>query len=247
MPDKIKRSRDKKQAASQQAGGPDAGGLEYSLLSAISHDLRTPLTSIKGYASMVLDYEEKMKPEARRESLLAIIRASDRLVKLIDQIIDISRLSTGEAQLKKTRVNLGDLLQAAAENAGHRMPDFTINTLFETFPPQVKIDERRIREVIYNFLDNAMRFSPPGSRIDVKAGTCEGEATVCIQNQDIRPGQGSGPLPDPDCLERGDDDIRGVSLNIMLSRTIVEMHGGRLWLERNGAGYKFCFSLPAIK
>ncbi len=243
MPDKIKLSRVKKQAASQKAG---AGGLEYSLLSAISHDLRTPLTSIKGYASMVLDYGEKMKPEARRESLLAIIQASDRLVKLIDQIIDISRLSTGDAQLKKTRVDLGDLLLAAAENAGHRMPDFIINTVLETSPPPVEIDAQRIREVIDNFLDNAMRFSPPGSRIDVKAGICKGEATVCIQNQDIRPRQGSGPLPGTDCLEQGNNDIRGVSLNIMLSRTMVEMHGGRLWLERNGTGYKFCFSLPAI-
>ncbi len=245
----VKDGTKQKSPAGRDSGSFIDDALEGSLLSAISHDLRTPLTSIKGYASMVLDYEEKMSPEARRDSMLAIINASDCLVDVIDQVIDISRLRAGTTELQRTGVNLRNLLSMAVVSAEARMPEYEIITVLKKLPPQLLIDERRVRQVIDNLLRNAMRSALPGGKIKLTAMTDEGEVIICVTGEDpqLPPGQDPCLGQDSQRKKRDGEDIRGVGLSILMSRTVVELHGGRLWMERSDSKNRFCFTLPNIK
>ena len=224
--------------------GPVSGeALERELLTAMSHDLRTPLTSIKGYASMILDYETKMKPEVRRSSLTAIIRASDRMVALIDQIIDIAQSRNDPARLEKNNVNLRYVITSALDDIRQRMPDYIFTVVLKKLPRRLKLDEHRIRQVLENFLDNAVRHSPPGGRVTVRAGTTDNEVIISFHNEKYGLPEQTPPQSSND--NTGSNESGTLGLPIILSQAVIAMHGGRIWSESTGeTGNTYCFSLP---
>ncbi|MEJ2038075.1 MAG: histidine kinase dimerization/phospho-acceptor domain-containing protein, partial [Desulfosarcinaceae bacterium] len=143
--------------------------MKSDLLATVSHELRTPLATIKGYATMMLDYFSMLDVAETREYLCAIDSSTDRLAKLVDNLLDTSRLDAGLLKLQKTPTSVQPLILALVEEAGVRNPGHIIAARLADRLPRLEIDSRRIGQVLDNLIDNAVKYSPPGSNITVAA------------------------------------------------------------------------------
>jgi signal transduction histidine kinase len=229
-------------------------------LSLISHELKTPLTSIKGTAQVVTrrmlkafsagQVTEPDAVQARQQDLraLALITSQvDRLTRLVDDLLDVSRLQSGSFELYPTEADLAQVAHGVVESLRPTSADHQL--LFEAPPllPGV-FDPLRVEQVLTNLLSNAVKYTPAGTSIRVRV-TLEGDhALVCVADQ--------GPGLPPDEQERIFDryfrtDVArrsprsGVGLGLYISRQLIERHGGTIWVESTpGAGATFCFRLP---
>src|SRR5437016_3160444 len=153
--------------------------LKAELLATVSHELRSPLTSIKGYAATLLRHESRISREERHEFLVAIAAASDRLERIIDRLLEISQLETGTMSIERSPVDVVRLAHeaiiAAEQQASTQLPGhFSFHLRLkdaEGVPtqrePLIMADPRRLREVLDHLLENAMNYSPEGGVIDV--------------------------------------------------------------------------------
>ena len=155
-----------------------ADRLKAELLATVSHELRSPLTSIKGYAATLLRHERRLPREERHEFLLAIVAASDRLEVIIDRLLEMSQLTTGTTTINRSTVDMrrlaADAISAALQRAAQTAPgQFTITLHTDeaatggTHAPLVEADPRYMREVLDNLLENAVKYSPDGGTIAV--------------------------------------------------------------------------------
>lgn len=218
------------------------------LLSAVSHELRAPLAAIKGYSSMLLEHLPQLTAEETREYIQSIDSATDRMTRLVDDLLDTSRLEEGKLNLEKIPVDMETLIQATVKEAESRTKHHDILTALESDMPRIKIDPKRIRQALENLIDNAARLSPQGTEILISATTGDREIEISITSHD--PGI-------PDCkfcsisefmrrmekraLPRND----GINLNLYICQRLIEAHGGRIWAESIvGKGTELKFSLP---
>ena len=223
--------------------------LRAALLSSVSHDLRTPLSSIKAAASSLLQEDVQWDEEARRSFALAIEHEADRLNRLVGNLLDMSRIEGGALKPEKEWYPVDELIH---DVLGHMQPllrDRTVQTdLPEDLPP-VELDYLQIDQVLTNLLENAVRYTPPESPIEVSAHV-KGEEMV-ISVADRGPG-----IPAVD-LERifdkfyrvlGTQRTTGSGLGLAVCKGLVEAHGGCIWAEnRAGGGAVFRFTLPRAK
>jgi signal transduction histidine kinase len=163
----------------QRQGQAAAEAINAEVLATVSHELRSPLTSIKGYTATLLRQERRISREERREFLLAIRDASERLETIVDRFLEMSQLETGNINLRRTTVDAGRIAQEALLNAEQRasehMPGkFSFHLrlkdahgMLTPQEPLVPADPRLLREVLDNLLDNAINYSPDGGRIDI--------------------------------------------------------------------------------
>jgi two-component system cell cycle sensor histidine kinase/response regulator CckA len=222
--------------------------LKTNLLSTVSHELRTPLASIKGYASMLLEYNNVLKAEQKRESLEAIDRSADRLTELIDHLLDMSRLDAGILGLDMMSLEPGEILSTAAAEARLRSPQYRFITRFDNGLPEIVADGRRLRQVIDNLLDNAVKYSPKGTEITIGARVKPNELLISVSDQ----GRGISASELKKVFERMyrieqrlEKDPGGLGLGLSLCKALVEAHGGRIWVESQvGKGSTFYFTLP---
>jgi len=226
----------------------ELSSLKGSLLSTVSHELRTPLATIKGYSTMLLDYDRRLPDDEKREHLRAIDRATDRLTELIDHLLDMSRLEAGLLKLEKVPTNISKVIKEAAAEAEVRAPRHVIVADLRNRLPSVNIDAKRIRQVVDNILDNAIKYSEGGGRVVVQAQRAESELLVSIADQGI--GIPAKELPSVfDRMYRIEQrltpDIGGVGLGLAICKGLVEAHGGRIWVDSKvGQGSTFYFTLP---
>jgi two-component system sensor histidine kinase KdpD len=221
--------------------------LRAALISSVSHDLRTPLTSIKAAASSLLQEDVRWNDEERRSFVQAIEREADRLNRLVENLLDMSRIESGTLRPEKEWYPIAELLH---DILGRMQPLLQGREVLVHLPddlPPVELDYLMIDQVLTNLLENALRYTPPGSPIEISASTTATELFVSVADR------GPGiPLSD---RERIFDkfyrvlgstrETGGTGLGLAVCRGLVEAHQGRIWVEnRAGGGAIFRFTLP---
>lgn len=228
--------------------------MKNEFVSLVSHELRTPLAAMKGAADNLLDGIAGELTPMQKECLLISKRNIDRLGRLINDLLDISRIEAGRIQINKQAVNITNVVNEAARFFHELSQERNIKLAVSFQPdlPLIQADEDKIIQVITNLVGNAMKFTPGGGRVTV---TVEKRADDSIQVNVIDTGQGI-PLQD---LEKIFDKfyqvgcaqnkaaVKGTGLGLPIAKGIVEKHGGRIWVESEvGKGSKFSFTLPII-
>ncbi len=217
--------------------------LRSTLLSSVSHDLRTPLATITGAASSLLQ-PGTLGPEAERELKEAIYEEGDRLNRLVTNLLDMTRLESGSLQLGKDWQSLEELVGTALGRLERELKGRRVEVRIPADLPLVSVDGLMIEQVFVNLLDNAAKYSHPGSAIFVSATAGAGEVTVEVADE----GPGLPPGAEEQVFEkfyRAGSGPRGSGLGLPICRAIVTAHGGRIWAEsRPPRGVAFRFTLP---
>jgi PAS domain S-box-containing protein len=228
-------------------------------ISTVSHELRTPLTSLRASLGLISSGSLDKRPEKQRQMVEMAIGNCDRLVRLVNDILDFDSVEKGKLPLHRRQVEAVDLLRRAADVAHTAASQMHIAFLIDAPPAPVLADEDRILQVLNELVTNAIKFSLPDTQIRLTAKpACESpsaangpSAAVCFSVED----QGRGIAPEKlerifERFQQGDaSDSRalgGTGLGLALCRSIVEQHGGRIWAESTlGQGSRFLFTLPA--
>jgi len=220
--------------------------IKSTFISIVSHELRTPVALIKGYASTLRRDDARWDKRTINESLTVIEEEADRLSKMIDDLLDASRLQAGGLTLKRADLALPVLAQRVAERFGAQAGNHRITTDFPEKFPVILADELRIEQVIANLVSNAIKYAPQGE-IRISGSTRPEQVIVCVSDEG--PGIDARDLPHIfDRFYRSTKAVRnskGAGLGLYLARAIVEAHGGRIWADpKPDAGARICFSLP---
>lgn len=216
-----------------------------AILSSVSHDLRTPLATITGAATSLLDERSQLNARDRLELCRSIYREADRLDRLLKNLLDMMRIEAGAVHLNKEWHPLDEIVGAALSRLEERLRSYSVKTAFPSDLPMVRIDGVLLEQVVLNLLDNAAKYAPPGSLIELSASAGDREVVVEIADR----GQGI-PLGEEvrifDKFYRAKPDREGgVGLGLTICRGIIEAHGGRIWAEnRSGGGAVFRFAIP---
>ncbi len=224
-------------------------------ISTVSHELRTPLTSLRASLGLIASGSLDKRPEKQKQMIDVAIGNSDRLIRLVNDILDFDSVEKGRLLLHRQPIEAIDLLRRAADIAHGAATERHIAFRIEAPAAPVFADQERVLQVLSELVTNAIKFSPPETTIRLAvqpAGmNAEGRNEVCFIVED----QGRGIAPEKlerifERFQQGDaSDSRalgGTGLGLALSRSIVEQHGGRMWAESEvGKGSKFWFTLPA--
>ncbi|MBC8075583.1 MAG: PAS domain S-box protein, partial [Chloroflexales bacterium] len=220
-----------------------------TFISVISHELRTPVSIIKGYASTLRRDDASWSAETLRDGLLVIEEEADRLARQIQDLLDVSRFAAGGMRLDLSEWELQPLAEeVVAGFAAQTSSGFEFQLRFEEHMPPVRADYERARMVLTNLVSNAVKYSPAGGVIRIGA-RAEGEHAIAYVSDH---GIGIPPEDQERIFERFyrvDNRLRrttqGAGLGLYLARSIVEAHGGRMWVESQvGKGSRFFFTLP---
>ncbi len=221
-----------------------------TFLKTTSHELRTPITSIKGYVQMLMKKTLGEINEEQRESLGVILRNTNRLDQVIQNILDAASLESGVMKFIPRKVNPRVLVEEITKTMepSANKKEMKINVNLEEYLPDLIIDSERIKQVLLNLVDNAIKFSPDGSTVYIKVR--KEKEDVLFEVQDY--GQGipkdkQGMIFDAFYQADSGDDRKfgGAGLSLALSKGIVKLHGGNIWFESiEGTGSIFLFTLP---
>ncbi len=252
--EELKQRLDELQAAYEKLKELDK--MKDNFLSTVSHELRTPLTSIKSFAEILLNYENDRETE--KEFLGIINEEADRLTRLINDVLDISKIEAGRVQWHPVDLSIPDVLESAvnATRALVAQANLTMELTWEPDLPIVWADRDRIIQVVTNLISNAVKFTPAGGHIGIKAERLRSETTEGLEMVKVSvsdTGIGIPPEEHQRIFEKfhqiGDtlkDKPKGTGLGLTICKDIVEHFGGRIWVESEpGKGSTFFFTLPA--
>jgi len=221
------------------------------LLSVISHELKTPVSIIKGYAGTLAREDADWDHETLADGLRVIEEEADRLDKLITNLLEASRLQVGTIKLRLNILDLAGMARTAVENLQATTEKHTFTVDFPDDYPPIQGDFERLREVLTNLIGNAIKYSPDGGRIEV-GGQSGPDNTALFYVRD----QGIGIPPAEqekifDRFYRVDNRLArqapGTGLGLFLVRAVIEAHGGRVWVESTpGQGSTFWVELPSL-
>jgi two-component system sensor histidine kinase KdpD len=233
------------EAAEQAAMLRESERLYTTLLNSISHELRTPIATIAGAADVLRDPQTATNPIARAELTGDIQDAAERLNRLVENLLDMSRLDSGRLQLKREWCDVGDVISVAVKRLERELAKHPLVIEYAADLPLVRMDFVLIEQVLVNLLDNAASYTPPGAPIKISSAL-EGKFLL-IEITDSGPG-----IPEED-LERIFDKFYrvpgtatgGAGLGLSICRGLVEAHGGALKAENApGSGARFMIFLP---
>jgi signal transduction histidine kinase len=223
-----------------------ADEIKATFISIVSHELRTPVALIKGYASTLRRDDARWDKHTISDSLAVIEEEADRLSKMIDDLLDASRLQAGGLSLNRADVSLPILATRIAERFTTQSKNHTVVTDFPEKFPVVLADETRIEQVVANLVSNSLKYSTKGE-IKISGSVRPEQVIVCVSDEG--PGIEAKDLPHIfDRFYRSTKAVKqtkGAGLGLFLARAIVEAHGGRIWADpKPDAGARICFSLP---
>jgi two-component system sensor histidine kinase KdpD len=223
--------------------------LRTALLSSVSHDLRTPLASIIGSATSLLSYGAEYDETAQIELLQTIREEAERLDRYVGNLLSMTRLESGALELRRDWADPGDLVASALAQIAARLSGHQV--VVETDPdvPLVQVDFVLMEQVLVNLLDNAAKYAPPATTIQVSIGSADGTVQIAVADE-------GGGVPPQDLdrvfdkfyrVGRGDSQAESTGLGLSICRGIVEAHGGRVYarLKDDGSGTVFTVELPA--
>jgi signal transduction histidine kinase len=224
----------------------NADEIKATFISIVSHELRTPVALIKGYASTLRRDDAKWDKRTISESLAVIEEEADRLSKMIDDLLDASRLQAGGLSLNQSDVALPNLAARVIERFASQAPSHHLSADFPSNFPVIIGDETRIEQVLANLVSNALKYAPEGE-IKIIGTQQPDHVIICVSDE----GKGIDAKDLPYIFDRfyrstnAVKHTKGAGLGLYLARAIIEAHGGRIWADANtGAGARICFSLP---
>ncbi|GAB4110588.1 MAG: ATP-binding protein [Roseiflexaceae bacterium] len=223
--------------------------MQSTFFSVISHELKTPVSIIKGYGETLARQDANWSKEVIQDGLQVIVEEADRLARQIQDLLDASRLQAGGLRLEMSDWPLGPLAAQVAERfAPQAGEQITFELRIPPDLPAVHADYERIREVLENLVSNAVKYSPDGGMIRIAARSDGDRAIISVSDQGI----GISYEEQQKLFRRFyrvDNRLRrstqGAGLGLFLARAVVEGHGGRIWVESQpGRGSRFSFTLP---
>jgi len=219
-------------------------------LANMSHELRTPLNAIIGFSQVLRERMFGEINEKQREYLEDILSSGNHLLSLINDVLDLSKVEAGQIELEINRFSLREALERGLVMIRERASKDGVQLVLELDPAAeiVEGDERRIRQVIFNLLSNAVKFTPPGGRVELKSAWLDGEVRVSVT--DTGPGIAAEDqeriFEEFQQTEAGAGQREGTGLGLALSKRLVELHDGRIWVDSEpGEGSAFAFTLPS--
>ena len=224
--------------------------LRAALLTSISHDLRTPLASILGAVSSLRSFPQRYTPAEREELLATLQDEAERLNRFVSNLLDMTRLESGAIELKLELIDVAEIVGAALQRAGNVLAGHRVEVNIEPSLPMLRLDAVLFEQVLFNLLDNAAKYSPSGSRIDIRA-TRDGEL---VEIEVVDEGLGIPPAD----LERVFDKFyrvqaqdrrrAGTGLGLAICRGFVEALGG--WIvarnRRDRSGAVLTIRMPVV-
>jgi len=224
--------------------------LRSTFVSVVSHELQTPIAIIKGYASTLAREDAHWDTETLRARLKAIEEESDRLNHLLGNLLYASRIHAGGLKMERSELDLPEVTKSVVRRFKGRSPDVEVSVRFPSRVPLVLADRERIEEVLFNLLDNAVKYTERGqhARIRVRGELTDDDVVINVTDA----GQGI-PMREQERIferfQRLDNTAarrtQGAGLGLYICKAIVEAHGGRIWVRSTlGRGSTFSFSLP---
>ncbi len=214
------------------------------VISTVSHELRSPLTSVKGYTSLLLNRWDRLGEEQKRMMLEQVHHDADRVTRLVTELLDISRLESGRLVLRRQMVDLVTLINGVLEKVRMMETGLVAKVEFPDNFPHVYADPDKIEQVLTNLVENAAKYADPQS-LQVTGELVDGNVTVAVA--DSGEGIPVSDLPQvfTKFFRRAETRPTGSGLGLWISRGLVEAHGGRLVVESEvGHGSVFRFTLP---
>jgi nitrogen-specific signal transduction histidine kinase len=217
-----------------------------AIISTVSHELRSPLTSVKGYVSLMLNRWERIEDDKKREMLAQVHHDADRVTRLVTELLDISRLETGRLVLRRQMVDVGAIAATVVDKVRLSYPDLDCAVHVADDAPEVYADPDKLEQVLTNLVENAAKYGAlTGMRIDVGLDPAGDVVTVSVSDT----GEG---IPEHDLprvftkfFRRDHGRPTGTGLGLWISRGLVEAHGGELTASSpSGQGATFTFTLP---
>jgi two-component system sensor histidine kinase KdpD len=226
----------------------EASRLRAGLFSSVTHDLRTPLASIKASASGLLAENAHYDEAQRKEMLRTVVEEADHLNQIVSNLLDLARMRAGALVPSKQAILIDEVIGSVLGRMRRALSRVVVRTRIREQLPPVDADPVQIQQVLSNLLENAIRFSPPGSEIQISAAHWRGAVQVRVADR--------GPgIPDQDRVRVFEEFYRrdtgsgrgGTGLGLAIARAIVIAHGGRIWVEgAPGGGTAVLFELPVV-
>jgi signal transduction histidine kinase len=216
------------------------------LVANVSHELKTPIAAIRAHLENLLDGVERPDPR----TLEVMLVQTERLGRLVEQLLDLSRLESGEMPLERRSVDVDDVVSRVISeiSVSRHAGDLTINREIPEDLPPLDADPERLHQVLFNLVDNAVRFTPPGGEVTIGAERRDGRVEVRVSDT----GVGIAPEHLPRLFERfyrvdpsRSRDDGGTGIGLAIARSVVEAHGGHIRAASEpGRGSTFTFDLP---
>ena len=224
--------------------------MKSEIVSVVSHELRTPLTSIRGALGLLAGGLLRSQPEKGERMLEIAVSNTDRLVRLINDILDLERLESGKMNMEKRTCNAADLMTQAADSVRDLAEKAGVTLSVSPYSARLWVDPDRIIQALINLLSNAIKFSPRGKTVWLSATPQADQILFQVKDQ----GRGIPQEKRESIFERFQQvdasDRRekgGTGLGLPITRSIVQQHGGRIWVESTlGQGTTFSFTLPSL-
>jgi signal transduction histidine kinase len=217
-------------------------------LATMSHELRTPLNAIIGFSEVLHEQMSGKLNEHQLAEVKEVLKAGEHLLSLINDVLDLAKIEAGKMELELSKVAIPEVLRSAVSMHSERASRAGVELSLTTEPEEITIsaDGRRVRQIVFNLLSNAVKFTPAEGRVDVSARLDDGQVEIAVAD--------TGPGIAPEELETIFEEFKqatdgeradGTGLGLPLSRKLVELHGGRLWVaSAAGRGSTFRFTLP---
>lgn len=223
--------------------------LRTALFNSISHDLRTPLASIIGAVTSLMQGDCVYTPSARDDLLQTVYQGADRMNRFVNNLLDMARLEAGVLKLNKDLADIQDIIGVAVSRMDAQLDQRSFSMTIDPDLPMVEVDFVLIEQVLVNLLDNALKYSESNNAVSIYAGLSGGIVLVTVANE--------GPTISVDDLDRIFDKfyrlssprlVSGTGLGLAICKEIIELHGGRIWAENKDSwGVLINFVLPVYE
>jgi signal transduction histidine kinase len=219
-----------------------------NFISLVSHELRTPLTAIKGFIVTLYHYDKEIPAEKRHLYLGVLNEETDRLTRLITELLDISRIESGRIDILWKRVSVPQIVQRVFATLAIKAGTVSLVQDFSEGFPEVVADPDKLEQIFMNLVGNSLKYSPPNGKVTVTGRRSPGG--ILVEVKDEGPGIAFSELEKVfDKFYRLDNDTNrknpGTGLGLPICRALVNLHGGKIWVESDlGQGCRFIFNLP---
>jgi len=240
------------QAAFEQASQAEAlkrsEKLKSSLLDAVTHDIRTPLTSIKAATTMLLEEHGKetihrtLDPERSGDLLAVIDKETEGLSAFVESMVELARIEAGDVNWRRTPVTVDEILANALQRASGITRNHHVEAKIEPNLPTLKVGPKAIAEVLYNLIENAVKYSDVGCKITIQSVRVDAAVRFSVEDEGI-----GIPVSERENVfqkfYRSDKTSKGFGMGLAIANGIIDAHGGRIWIEEAERGSRFVFEL----